>query len=131
MLQTYTTGWLNAASQARLPSLTLTRYHGSFFNGKKQAKTTIHFSSVCPESESKVVQPTESEQPRMVTHTCLCLDSKITYIALVRLDSVRMSACGLDLSLVSTLFMNILFSTDKQELKRQVCGKEKSDVYSS
>ncbi len=61
----------------------------------------------------------------------LCLDSKITYIALVRLDSVRMSACGLDLSLVSTLFMNILFSTDKQELKRQVCGKEKSDVYSS
>ncbi len=58
MLQTYTTGWLNAASQARLTSLTVTTYHGSFFNGKKQAKTTIDFSSVCPESKSEVVQPT-------------------------------------------------------------------------
>lgn len=36
-----------------------------------------------------------------------------------------MRACGLDLSLVSTLFMNILFSTDRQELKPQGSGKKR------
>ncbi len=46
MLQTYTTGWLNAASQARLPSLTLPLYHvttAAFLMGRNRQKPPYIF----------------------------------------------------------------------------------------